>query len=208
MYDELINKRETEVDGVSNWMWTKIDNGSWDGPHQEWKELKEIFLKHCKSFESVVCAGGNHGLYPRLLSNTFKHVYTFEPDSLNFHSLVNNCQKENIYKFNAALGSAHDMIGISTPHKENRGMTIVGGVGYVPVLMIDDFVFETLSLIQLDVEGFECHVLDGAESNIRKHKPLITAENGDTKYISEFLSNLGYELIGKTGADSIYLNKN
>ena len=58
----------------------------------------------------VVCAGGNQGLYPRLLSEIFENVYTFEPDPLSFHCLAANCQKSNIVKIQAALGRERGLV--------------------------------------------------------------------------------------------------
>jgi hypothetical protein len=56
---------------------------------------------------------------------------------------------------------------------------------------VDNFTFSNLTLIQLDIEGFELNALKGAKSTIAKHRPIIAIEDNNGN-CSEFLSNVDY----------------
>lgn len=203
---------ELAVDGVSDWVWPRNDKGLWLGPSQEWPRHKERILEHCTSFGTVVQAGGACGMYPKLLSKMFKKVYTFEPDHYNFYCLAQNCIEDNIYKFNCALGDRHGNITFNYPSEENRGVgtTNFDGIkdeepwiGNIPLLRVDDFVFENLGLIYLDIEGSERHALNGALNTIEKFKPLIICENGHAGII-DIIAKFGYKDVCREGADTFF----
>jgi len=207
-YEKLFHYRDEEIDGIKKWLWLTTDNGAWIGPRDNWiRDHKDNILKHCKKFNTVISAGGNQGMYPRLLSEMFKWVYTFEPDPWNFFALVNNCQKDNIIKIQAALGASNQMGEILRMTMDNTGMHKIDDKtqgGNLPILKIDDFHFQSLDLIHIDVEGYEDNVLFGAQRNIEQHKPLIMAERGDRPNIKEFLAKFGYSKIGQSSADTIF----
>jgi len=48
------------------------------------------------------------------------------------------------------------------------------------------------TLIKVDVEGAESSVLRGLERTIRRHKPVIIAENSDWHDVTNFLGEIGY----------------
>lgn len=204
--DGFFITRNEEIDGVGPWLWIKSDSGAWTGPRDDWRDLKSKILKYCDKFDTVVCAGGNQGMYPRLYSNFFDLVYTFEPDGYNFHCLVNNCAKDNIIKIQAALGSEHQMIKMNRGNMTNTGChTVIDHGGIIPMVMLDDFKFDKLSLIQLDIEKYELKALNGSCNTIAKHRPAIIIESANTE-ISDFLKAFDYKFITRVGhADTLYL---
>lgn len=204
-YEELCDNRQFDYQGIDNLYWIKTDTGAWDGPLKDWQTShKSKYEQYCKKFDVVVCAGGNQGMYPRLFSEMFKTVYTFEPDPLSFFCLVKNCQADNIVKIQCALGSSHQMIAVQRdPTMTNVGTHSVSQGGYIPQLMIDDFEFHTVDLIQLDVEGYEYEVLKGAIRTITMFKPLIFVERSNPS-IESILAPLGYNQVAVSCADTIY----
>ena len=48
----------------------------------------------------------------------------------------------------------------------------------VQMTRLDDYGFENIDLIKIDVEGAEMHVLNGAKETIRKSKPVVLFEFG------------------------------
>lgn len=212
LFDGKVRMRSESVDGVSDWMWPTSDTGAWDGPSVEWvRTHKDGYLKYCKKFDVVVQAGGNCGLYPMLFSQYFSRVYTFEPDPLNFHCLVNNCQRPNIFKFNAALGETNKLLHIYNGNEGNVGCHTVGDdpdkhttkQSFIPTLTIDQIALDTCDLIQLDCEGYEPNIILGAMETIEKFKPVVTLEttNGETELL---LSQFGYVHRGNVGSDKIF----
>lgn len=217
LYDGYIEVREFEYGTAKYWYWPKTDAGLWH-IRDEWaKEQSHKFVEHCRGRKVVVQAGGGLGMYPRLLSDMFDVVYTFEPNSLNFHFVALNCQKPNIIKFNAALGAEHKMIsmgleiGDSSNRNQNRGTFTVepNTIGNIPTLRIDDLDLEACDLICLDVEGYEVEALTGAEETIKKFKPVITAEAAHFRaHVGFYIENtLGYELVDTAASDGIYVHK-
>jgi len=197
--------RETEIDGVGPWLWIRSDNGAWDGPTQDWMTShRDKYLKHCKNKRTVICAGGNLGLYPRLLSNHFQRVIAFEPDAFNFHCMVNNCAKKNIIKINAALGSVHECVGMKLNEGFNNvGMHQVDGEGIIPSMVLDDFDLPDVDLLQFDMEGYEFHAVTGAINTIIRCKPVISVECPCDVLRQELLA-LGYQQVDQSVSDSIF----
>jgi FkbM family methyltransferase len=204
--------RKDDIDGLTDWVWPKEDTGLWHGPSMEWRPISEMVNEHCKSKHTVVQAGGACGMYPRLYAQMFKSVFTFEPDPYNFYCLAQNCQDMKIHKFNAVLGDRHRNITFHQPSESNRGdgtcavhMTKTNDDigGNTPMLRIDDFVYEKLDLIHLDVEGSEQYVIYGARISIRMHHPLIILEtvNGG---IEDLLKDEGYITVGRAGTDTVF----
>jgi len=214
MFETIIKKQE--LDGVCEWVWPKEDEGLWYGPSMEWAAIKEMILNHCGTFNTAVQAGGACGMYPKLMSKIFNKVYTFEPDPYNFYCLSQNCMEPSIYKFNSALGDRHRNITYNHPQDTNRGTGSICSlhatkrnndvIGNVPVLRIDDFVYEKLDLIQLDIEGSEIYALYGARNSIQKHFPLIILETVNGA-INSFFKDEGYEHIGKVGPDTVFKHR-
>lgn len=208
-YNDLLKVRDQDVDGVSGWTWVKEDDGAWDGPHKEWMNShRDAYLSASRGRDIVVQAGGNCGLYPRLFAKYFKYVYTFEPDPLNFHCLVNNCQLDNIIKINGALGSDNRMVRVQRSGMGNVGCHTVNshdGERFVPQFTIDQLNLPACDFIQLDVEGYEINILKGAIKTIEKYKPGISCENGTNNGIPEFLVQYGYNCKTAVGADTIYV---
>jgi FkbM family methyltransferase len=131
---------------------------------------------HCQDFGVVVQAGGNCGLWPKALGERFRFVYTFEPDPVNFRCLCANAPAENVFKFNAALGSSRGGVDLSCNPKR-VGSHHVNGAGPIPTLRIDDLALDVCDLIYLDVEGYERRVLEGAADTVARCGPVIAVED-------------------------------
>ncbi len=208
-------RKEREIDSVGNWLWLEgEDGGAWgkpdsDGPVYNWHMQKEKVLQYCNGFHLAIQGGGCMGMYPRLLSNMFGLVYTFEPSYLNFHCLVNNCPQQNIIKFNAALGESSGWV------KTKGGPDIGGGgcsweeskEGTIPQMSIDSFRFPRCNLIMLDTEGYEEYIIRGAVNTIKKCEPVIFAELGHREVVRDQLTALNYVIVDQTD-DTIFVHKN
>lgn len=211
-YTNLLTTRSQQIEGLGDWTWPASDSGAWDGPSAEWTRThRDAYLRYVKQRNVVVQAGGNCGLYPRLFAEYFQTVYTFEPDPLNFHCLVNNCQKDNIIKINAALGEANGLVRVKRAGMNNVGMhTVTDQPGgdfpmITPQLTIDNLSLPTCDLIQLDVEGYEMKVLQGAIKTIKSCHPVISCENGGA--VHDFLLSLGYVFKEQVGSDHIFVHE-
>lgn len=204
-YQNLCHIRDEYIAGVGPWYWLKQDIGAWAGPKIDFeKSHLAVYKKHITNWDVVVQAGGCQGMYPRLLSNMFNRVYTFEPDPLNFYVLSLNCQRDNIYKMQAAVGAENKLIGINRNVHVNVGMNTVNENGSaIPMITIDTLNLNACSFIQFDLEGYELPALKGAINTIKKFKPVISCENGNAD-ILDFLKQFGYTSVDQSVADTIY----
>lgn len=206
MYSPHIMLRDERVWNVGPWTWIKSDNGAWDGPKHDWETSHIDAIRGLVTDWSVcVQAGGNQGMYPRLLSEMFGSVYTFEPDPLNFYCLVDNCQKDNIYKMQAALGAQCGMARVNRGAMTNTGTHTVSTDGEcsVPMLMIDSLELQSCGFIMLDIERYELEALKGSLRTIERFKPVIQCELGNEDILN-LISPFGYKRVATSKADTLY----
>jgi FkbM family methyltransferase len=179
-------------------------------------ELAEIpvILGYCKTRRSCIQAGGNAGLWPRVLAPEFEMIYTFEPDRTLFHCLVNNVEDPNVVFLNAALGDKHKLVGLDRMYwPANVGAMQTTKEGRIPTLRIDDLGVTDCDLLQLDIEGAELFALQGAEETIKASKPVIVLElrrNGRSfgvfdQQIREHVLSLGYKFAEKLNFDEVFI---
>jgi len=199
---KVVNEK---IDGIGPWFWTASDHGLWNITKDEWPNLKTLWSKHVTKYRVCVQAGGACGMYPRLLSETFDKVYTFEPDPLSFHCLTNNCQTDNIYKYHAAIGDTHQLVKLYRKSPHNVGENLISaehGDYEVPMLMIDDLALDICDFIQLDVELYEYQALLGAKETIKKCHPVISCENGGETCLKYLQTLAPYQHVGSYGIAS------
>lgn len=175
-------------------------------------DLLEIIKPYLKNNKVVVQAGGNCGMQVVKFADYFETVYTFEPDPINFHCLVNNLPYDNVIKMQCCLGDSHKMISMNPLKDEIGGFYVNESFGNIPTLKIDDLNLSACDFIQLDVEGYQLYALKGAINTIQKFKPVISVEldwieryNFNYRDIINFLINLGYTKVSKYTSDHIYV---
>ena len=177
-------------------------------------ELLEKVKPYLKGNKVVLQAGGNCGMQVVKFAEFFETVYTFEPDPINFHCLVNNLPYDNVVKFQCCLGESHKMVSMNTLQDEIGGFFVNENKGNIPTLTIDDLNLSSCDFIQLDVEGYQLFALRGAINTIRRFKPVISVEldwveryNFSHRDIVNLLINLGYEKVGTYTSDHIFIYK-
>ena len=138
---------------------------------------------------------GTHALLMGRLAGPEGRVYAFEPQRKVYRELRHNIRLNGISNVTAlryAVGAQTLIVEMNPPMEigvvEAKGRAEVGkalGEGGVAVgaggdraelRPLDSFGFENVSLLKIDVEGFEDEVLAGAERLIRESKPVILIE--------------------------------
>ena len=183
------------------------DDAAFEDVLQGWYEKYQSFFESKIPTKNIaVQAGGYCGIFPRMLSQIFSTVYTFEPDVYNFFCLTLNCiNHPNVIKTQGALGFDQKMITVKHNHPRNRGMHSVfcSDDSKIPVYRIDDYNLSDCNLIQLDTEGFEYNILRGAVNTISRYKPIISVEDTN-KDIELMLSEFNYKAVHTIYRDTIY----
>ncbi len=195
-YDNLTAARD---DG-SDMLWPIQDVSTWDIIVYDYLETIKPNIELLQKLgimknRGVIQAGGHCGVYPLAFTQFFSMIFTFEPNALSFHCLVNNCQGENVIKMNVALGKSAGRVKSFSVAPGNTGMNQVKDSGnaihYVPMIALDSLALTDIDLIELDLEGYEHDALLGAKETIERNKPVLIIENA-TDEVKQFLSTLGY----------------
>ncbi len=199
------------------WYWPEGASGdsSWNHQHLSLDLFSKI-KPHLKGSSVAVQAGGNCGFILSQFVEHFDHIYTFEPDPVNFMCLAMNITSPKVIKLQACIGDANGLVGISNELNDIGAVHVSSQGGHIPMLKIDDLKLERCDLIQLDVEGYEYNALVGAKETIRKFGPVICAEwyepwahrFGITRGgWDAFFTVMGYTHVVNDGNDEIYVRK-
>lgn len=181
---------------------------------------------------TCVQAGGAMGMYPLRLADHFEKVFTFEPLRENLECLWMNIFKrprsDNIFVRENALWNMPDVMlqmEYSKPVKNSYGAHHVAphvferGKQVVKSVTIDSLLLEEVDLIWLDVEGAELFALQGAESVLKRNRPVVVLEDhalvqmqtvfkvkrdAAAKYL---MNEHGYKFAGKSHHDLMFVPK-
>jgi FkbM family methyltransferase len=200
----------------SGYTWPNNGLYTWNALNRELDHLSYI-EPHLRNKNVMVQAGGNCGLVVKPFTSVFKHIYTFEPDPVNFYCLNLNLPFNNVNKIQACLGDKHEMVGITNPFADDVGGYHVAAGSTIPTFRIDDLELKECDLIMLDMEGYEFNALKGGIETIKQYTPILCIEifdqwlnrfnvTGDEilKYIND---TLNYKLVDKYTSDYIFAPK-
>ena len=157
-----------------------------------WYDLSTQLLiqELVKPGDTVVDVGANRGMFALMASRLVGdqgRVLCFEPNPSCAKLLEDEVATNNIHNivvFRAALGSKRENSILSVPYI-NSGEGTFGASTYgdelyqvhCDILQGDETLFaEHLSLIKIDVEGFECNVIEGLRGIIERDRPKIVTE--------------------------------
>lgn len=140
---------------------------------------------------TMIDIGANIGIFARPSAEVFERVICFEPVAKNFAALEKNLQSCR----NAEL----HCLGISDhPHSALfKMMSMKCGItqqvahyepepGYEQhhgdLVTLDQFDFDQVDWIKVDVEGYEMQVLQGSVDTIRRNRPWLLLENNGQQH--------------------------
>lgn len=140
----------------------------------------------------IVDIGANNGHFTIEFANYVGdcgRVYAFEPQRIIYQQLCANIflnGLDNVFAYNVAIGKEAGTTFIEKINYFETGRVNFGDVHtisknidnneVVAMTKIDDIEFQNLSVIKIDVQGFEPYVLEGSQTTIWKHRPYIFIE--------------------------------
>lgn len=205
-----------------------LTGGVWEG------EVAEHFSQHYVPGTDFIDIGANLGLMSLYLLK--KHGggsgHLFECNPLVAHLCAENMRDyPEVYVHTAAIGECHSIASLPLLNYDTN--VNIGGTGInrlddikkimVPVIPLDDVNFTNkISVIKIDVECTERHVLDGMKKTIADHKPVLiieilgghayeSADNEQKKYISDMIQyvvDMGYDVKRIYICDYLFTPKN
>ena len=109
----------------------------------------------------------------------------------------NDCNKTTT--INVGIGESERLVKLSDLCETNIGMThIVDGDGDILIKSLDELLndVENITLVKLDIEGYELNALLGMKKIIEKFKPVIIGEMSTHELFDSFnkeISKYGYK---------------
>jgi len=144
----------------------------------------DILNELLSSKKLVVDVGANIGLYSYFLSKSGKDIEAFEPLP-ECANAINAYRSPCIRVHNVALSSMPGTLELYTPiingvpYPGNSSFTAVTGPHEsreVSVHTLDQYNYENVCLIKIDVEGHELDVLKGATQTLLRERPVLLIE--------------------------------
>jgi FkbM family methyltransferase len=184
----------------------------------EWEE-REWLMSELKASDTFYDIGANIGLFTLLASEKCKNVIAFEPTGDTFRLLSENIalnfSPENVQLINAAASDTNGTQDIyvltngkdawnSMAVKPEEGEYRIDQIKTVNVdQMVESGSIPPPTVIKIDVEGWELHVLRGLENTILKYRPVMLIEftqpnliaaGTSSQELGEYIRSKNYEL--------------
>ena len=161
--------------------WMKAVKQYVDGkPTYQYSKYAEC-LNIIDNKRTAIDVGGNLGLWSRVMCLDFTNVNAFEPvtdyceyfkknapDAI-LHNVALSDEEMVITMACATDGSCGDTAPQVSKRKEKA-------LQDVTTVLLDSYGFTEVDFIKIDCEGYELHVLRGAEQTIMDNKPVIIVE--------------------------------
>src|SRR5262245_4239333 len=149
-----------------------------------WEQnIGPLLRKHARPGSTALDVGahiGTHAITLSLMVGPQGRVYAFEPQRKIYRELVWNLRLNgiaNVVPLKYAVGDQPGIVNMGITVAGNEGHTAVGEKGdRAELRALDEFPFQDVSFIKIDVEGYEDHVLDGARKTIARHRPVLLVE--------------------------------
>ena len=164
-----------------------------------------LYQRYAKPGSIAVDVGANLGIHTLVLSRCVDRngrVYAYEPLESIYRRLTANLAVNsavNVVAKPYGLGEKTETIPFNDyagAFNIGKGRFDPGGDGTMQVRTLDDElrgVDAPVSVIKIDVEGYELSVLKGAAETLRRHRPVLLIEyNPDAYRLAEFSACLPY----------------
>ncbi len=163
------------------------------------EELRKHVIKAGDHILDIGANIGNHTVYFGRICKA-KSIHAFEPVKETFGILQRNVEINSLSHtavlHNVALGSCDGKAKIKYFNEEEIGSTQVeeNEDGDLELRRLDDFNFNRIDFIKIDVEKFEIELLKGAEKTLTKHSPAIFIEIFEENFpeADRLLNHYGY----------------
>jgi len=144
---------------------------------ESYKEEQRFFRSYLRSNDVVIDVGANIGFFTlisSILGGKYGKVYAIEAHPKTYKYLQGNIALngiENVRTFNVALGNRNGVVRFSDGKSDDTNLVVTSDSGItVPIRRLDEIEIEngSISLLKIDVEGYEKFVIEGGEHVLQK----------------------------------------
>ena len=149
-------------------------------------QVSDLIKKYSDKNNFFIDVGSNVGYHSLYASSLFKKVIAFEPVPevfRQFKKSINLNGFNNVFAYNLACSSKNGKSYIRFKKGAHGGAALrkykTSDCTRITTVSLDSFLKKydhKISLIKIDVEGHEFHVVKGMKKIIKKHKPRIIME--------------------------------
>ena len=187
-------------------------------------------ISYVENWGFAIDIGANIGLWSKDLSSYFDRLVCFEPNPYCEDYLKKNVNLDKSKINSCALGEKNEIKNLFIPpfnsgassfvNKTKIGFKKNSGAIYgefpketlqkkVEVKKLDDFNFNNIDFIKIDVQGLELSVLKGAYSTLKFNNPILCIEedNPSNSETIPFLENLNYVVVDVIVKEHIFKKK-
>ena len=194
------------------------DDNSWRFRNGlEWdKEHFETARTKIKNYRTCLDLGGHIGITSIRFSKYFEQVHTFEPIHTDCFE-HNTADLDNVTLYPYAVSDKTGTVDMFINTNNSGGCAVVheGIIDYLyrknkfvpttsfPCRAVDEFDFQDVDFIKIDVEGYNLPVLDGMRNLLERCSPIMQSEiAADENYNKRFykkMKELGYTEFAQVG---------
>lgn len=178
-------------------------------------QFKEYCRTQNKKFKRILDIGAWCGTWAKAMEPYAHKITAFEPDPLHFECLQRNATI-NCDARRQAVGAERK--NISLTEDDFTQAKRVDKDGNIPMVTIDELMYDDVQMIKIDVEGYEAEVLKGAIKTISYNDEnqsnvqfiMIELNNNTKKYgssngkIEDHLKQLGFKVLIDVWPDKVF----
>ena len=191
-------------------------------------EIMGWIENHIHSDSTFIDIGSNIGIYSIYIAKKYKNTHTISVEAhpevfglLKENKNLNNIDNIDVVNLAASNvdGDILKMSSLVEPIKEFRGNfgdnRIGDGSLNVASVRVDSISIEKpVSVIKIDVQGYDYYALLGCENIIKKYKPVIIIEweqemipdkNVNFSHLENYMNKFGYKLIKSYNKDFLFM---
>lgn len=183
----------------------------------------DYIIKNCGDGDIVHAGAGFGDFLPALSKACHGTVFTFEPNLVNYEACMETMRLnklDNAVLYKTGLGTestkAHLRVkeaGLALGVRSEVTIYPADGTQEIELATLDSIMmprYNQISLIHLDIEGYEFRALDGAREVIKRDAPIIILEiDGRALDYNRYMQAIGYkpaeQLIYNAG-DMVFVN--
>lgn len=186
------------------------------------ESIVDILVKNLRPNSEMLDIGANIGLVTLGVMKkakekgiSIRRVHCFECMPTTFFLLSENTlpYKDIVYLYPCAVSEKQSLCNISV-NEYNQGCNYIYETNdsihtydhikygeytenkrmFLPSISLDtiSYQFQDISVVKIDVEGFEEHVLRGMTSILKTHRPVIVVEVFEQQPVFEYMKTIGY----------------